>query len=69
MHGFGVAPITQADRREELISAVAVGVTSGAVTTMLIYPKRRGAAFKVLLGALVVDAILMGAFSLKYGGI
>lgn len=67
MNGFGVVP-KRTNQAEELLSSVALGVTSGAVTAMLLSPKRRGAAFRVLVAALMVDAVLMGLFELKYGG-
>ena len=67
MNGFGVAP-RASNQGEELLSSLALGVTSGAVTAMLMSPKRRGVAFRVLLAALAVDALLMGMFELKYGG-
>ena len=68
IYGYGVAP-KPAHQGEELLASIALGVTSGAVSAMLIYPKRRAAAFKVLIGALLIDAVLMGVFERKYGGI
>lgn len=68
MSGFGLAPAPQ-PQGLSLLASVATGVTSGAVTAMLIYPKRRPQAFKVLLAALAIDAVLMGFFERRYGGV
>ncbi len=68
MIGYGVAPRTT-NQGEELLASLALGVTSGAVTAMLLSPKNRGPAFRVLLAALLVDAVLMGLFERKYGGV
>jgi len=67
MNGFGMAPTPQ-PQGLSLLASIATGVTSGAVTTMLIFPQRRPQAFKLLLAALVVDAALMGFFERRYGG-
>lgn len=66
---FGTVPSPALKVEEDLLLNIALGVTAGAVTTMLIQPSLKSKAFKVLLGTLLVDAILLGAAAVRRGGI